>query len=90
MQFELNQEELDKQTNKLEGLSIVISGSFKSHSRDELKALIEQHGGKNTSSISKKTDLFLAGEKVGPSKLAKVEKFEIKTISEEEFIARLQ
>ncbi|MDE5423581.1 NAD-dependent DNA ligase LigA [Ancylomarina sp. DW003] len=90
LQFELNQEELDKQTNKLEGLSIVISGSFKSHSRDELKALIEQHGGKNTSSISKKTDLFLAGEKVGPSKLAKVEKFEIKTISEEEFIARLQ
>ena len=86
LQFELNQEELANQTNKLEGLAIVISGSFKSHSRDELKALIEQNGGKNTSSISKKTDLFLAGEKVGPSKLEKVEKFGIKTISEEDFI----
>ena len=86
LQFELNEEELANQTNKLEGLSIVISGSFSLHSRDELKALIEQNGGKNTSSISKKTDLFLPGEKVGPSKLAKVEKFEIKTISEEEFI----
>jgi len=86
LQFELNQEELANQTNKLEGLSIVISGSFKTHSRDELKALIEQNGGKNTGSISKKTDLFLAGEKVGPSKFEKVEKFGIKTISEEDFI----
>lgn len=86
LQFQLNEEELANQTNKLEGLSIVISGSFSLHSRDELKALIEQNGGKNTSSISKKTDLFLAGEKVGPSKLAKVEKFEIKSISETEFI----
>jgi len=90
LQFELNEEELADQTNKLEGLSIVISGSFKSHSRDELKAMIEKNGGKNTSSISKKTDLFLAGEKVGPSKLEKVEKFGIETISEEEFIARIQ
>ncbi|WP_372645486.1 NAD-dependent DNA ligase LigA [Ancylomarina sp.] len=90
LQFELGQEELDNQTNKLEGLSIVISGSFKLHSRDELKAMIEQNGGKNTSSISKKTDLFLAGEKVGPSKLEKVEKFGIKTISEEEFIELIQ
>ncbi|MCZ4695134.1 NAD-dependent DNA ligase LigA [Ancylomarina euxinus] len=86
LQFELGQEELANQTNKLEGLSIVISGSFSLHSRDELKAMIEQNGGKNTSSISKKTDLFLAGEKVGPSKLEKVEKFGIKTISEEDFI----
>ncbi|MGZ2368282.1 NAD-dependent DNA ligase LigA [Ancylomarina sp. YFZ004] len=90
LQFELDQEELANQTNKLEGLAIVISGSFKSHSRDELKAMIEQNGGKNTSSISKKTDLFLAGEKVGPSKLEKVEKFGIKTISEEEFIESLK
>ena len=86
LQFELNEEELANQTNKLVGLSIVISGSFSLHSRDELKALIEQNGGKNTSSISKKTDLFLVGEKVGPSKLEKVEKFGIKTISEKEFI----
>jgi len=90
LQFELNQEELANQTNKLEGLSIVISGSFKTHSRDELKALIEQNGGKNTSSISKKTDLFLAGDKVGPSKFEKVEKFGIKTISEDEFIDLIQ
>ncbi|MRT94223.1 NAD-dependent DNA ligase LigA [Ancylomarina sp. 16SWW S1-10-2] len=90
LQFELNREELANQTNKLEGLSIVISGSFSLHSRDELKALIEQNGGKNTSSISKKTDLFLAGEKVGPSKLEKVEKFGIKTISEEEFVEMIQ
>ncbi len=90
LQFELDQEELANQTNKLEGLAIVISGSFKSHSRDELKAMIEQNGGKNTSSISKKTDLFLAGEKVGPSKLAKVEKFGIKTISEEAFLESLK
>tara|TARA_R110001583_G_scaffold16041_7_gene65181 strand:+ start:2775 stop:4781 length:2007 start_codon:yes stop_codon:yes gene_type:complete len=90
LQFELNEEELANQTNKLEGLSIVISGSFKSHSRDELKAMIEQNGGKNTSSISKKTDLFLAGEKVGPSKLEKVEKFGIKTISEEAFLESLK
>ena len=90
LQFELDQEELANQTNKLEGLSIVISGSFKLHSRDELKAMIEQNGGKNTSSISKKTDLFLAGEKVGPSKLEKVEKFGIKTISEEAFLESLK
>jgi DNA ligase (NAD+) len=90
LQFELDQEELANQTNKLEGLAIVISGSFKSHSRDELKGLIEQNGGKNTSSISKKTDLFLAGEKVGPSKLEKVEKFGIKTISENEFIEMIK
>ncbi len=90
LQFELNEEELANQTNKLEGLSIVISGSFSLHSRDELKAMIEQNGGKNTSSISKKTDLFLAGEKVGPSKLEKVEKFGIKTISEVEFIELIQ
>lgn len=90
LQFELNENELANQTNKLEGVSIVISGSFSLYSRDELKALIEQNGGKNTSSISKKTDLFLAGEKVGPSKLEKVEKFGIKTISEDEFITMIQ
>jgi len=86
IQLELSQEEQNSGTNILEGLSIVISGSFTKHSRDELKVMIEHNGGKNVGSISKKTSYLLAGEKVGPSKLAKVEKLGIKTISEDEFL----
>jgi len=71
--------------NALEGLSIVISGSFEKHSRDELKAMIEQYGGKNVSSISKKTNYLLAGDKIGPSKLKKAEDLGIAIISEEDF-----
>lgn len=70
----------------LKGAKIVISGIFKKHSREELKKMIEQYGGKNVSSVSKSTDYFLAGDKVGPSKLEKVEKFSIKKISEDEFL----
>lgn len=77
-------------SNKLEGLSIVISGSFEKHSRDELKALIELNGGKNVGSISKKTNYLLAGEKIGPSKLAKVEKLGIPMISEDEFLEMIK
>ncbi|WP_321516359.1 NAD-dependent DNA ligase LigA [Marinifilum fragile] len=77
-------------SNKLEGLSIVISGSFEKHSRDELKELIELHGGKNVGSISKKTSFLLAGEKIGPSKLAKVEKLGIPMISEDEFLEKIK
>jgi len=73
----------------LEGLSIIISGSFSKYSRDELKELIELHGGKNVSSISKKTSYLLAGEKIGPSKLAKVEKLGIPMISETEFLEKI-
>ncbi|RUT73633.1 NAD-dependent DNA ligase LigA [Ancylomarina longa] len=73
----------------LEGLSIVISGSFSKYSRDELKELIELHGGKNVSSISKKTSFLLAGEKIGPSKLAKVETLNIPMISEDEFLGKI-
>lgn len=73
--------------NKLDGLTIVISGVFQKYSRDEIKSLIESHGGKNTSSISKKTDYLIAGEKIGPSKLAKAEKMSVKIISEDEFEA---
>ncbi len=77
----------DKTVNNiLNGAKIVISGTFEKHSRDELKKLIEQYGGKNVSSVSKNTDYFLAGENVGPSKLEKVKKFNIKTISENDFI----
>ncbi|MEA2042162.1 MAG: NAD-dependent DNA ligase LigA [Bacteroidota bacterium] len=72
--------------NRLESLKIVLSGTFKKHSRTELKKLIETEGGKNTSSVSKSTDFFLAGENVGPKKMEKVEKFGIKIISEEDLL----
>jgi DNA ligase (NAD+) len=89
LQFEIEESDSIK-GNQLEGLSIIISGSFKNHSRDEIKALIEAHGGKNTSSISKKTDYLIAGDKIGPSKLAKAEKLGLKIISETEFEAMIQ
>ena len=73
-------------SNKLSGLSFVISGTFEKHSRDELKKIIEENQGKNLSSVSKKTDYLLAGNKIGPSKLEKAEKFDVKIISEEEFL----
>jgi DNA ligase (NAD+) len=70
-------------------LTFVISGVFAQHSRDELKNLIEENGGKNVSSVSKNTNYFLAGENVGPSKMAKVTEFNIKVISENDFIKLL-
>ena len=72
--------------NSLEGLSIVISGVFEHHSRDEYKALIEQHGGKNVSSVSAKTAFILAGGNMGPAKLEKAEKLGVKIMSETEFL----
>ena len=74
-------------SNKLEGMSIVISGVFAHHSRDEYKAMIEQHGGKNVGSISCKTTFILAGENMGPSKLQKAEKLGIRILSEDEFLS---
>lgn len=74
----------------LEGLSIVISGTFSHHSRDEYKQLIEQHGGKNVSSISKKTSFILAGENMGPSKLEKAQKLGVRLVSEEEFLGMIK
>jgi len=71
--------------NKLQGKSFVVSGVFKNYSRDEIKALIERYGGKNTSSISSKTDYLLAGDKMGPSKKEKALKLNIPVISEEDF-----
>jgi len=79
-----------KVSNILKGKKIVISGTFSKHSRNELKELIELNGGKNTSSVSKSTDYFLAGKNVGPSKLEKVEKFGIKKISEDDFLEMLK
>ena len=73
-------------SNELSGLSFVISGTFLKFERDELKALIEAHGGKNVSSVSSRTSYLLAGDKIGPSKLEKANKLGIKIISEEQFI----
>lgn len=90
LQFAISEDQLEGQTNKLEGLNIVISGTFEQHSRDELKKLIEQNGGKNVGSISKKTSYMLAGSNVGPSKLQKVEKLGIPMISEEDFLKMIE
>ncbi len=76
-------------SNALEGKSFVISGVFAKHSRDELKSLIEQHGGKRVGSISPKTDFILAGDNMGPSKHAKAQKLGIPLLSEDEFISML-
>ena len=73
-------------SNKLEGLTIVISGTFEHHSRDEYKAIIEAHGGKNGSGVTSKTSLLLAGAHMGPAKLEKAEKLGVKIISETEFL----
>jgi len=89
LQFELSEEQLANTTTKLEGLIFVVSGVFSKFSRDELKNTIEQNGGKVSSSISKKTSYIVAGENMGPSKLAKAEKLEVKIINEDEFLALL-
>ena len=89
LQFELSDAQLAGTSDKLAGLSIIISGTFEKHSREELKAMIEQHGGKNVGSISKNTSYMLAGENVGPSKLEKVQKLGIPIISEDEFLGMI-
>ena len=85
LQFELSTANAQLST-KLEDQSIVISGVFQHHSRDEYKQLIEQNGGKNVGSISSKTSFILAGENMGPSKLQKAEKLGIRIVSEAEFL----
>lgn len=86
IQFELSEEILAQKTNNLAGLIIVISGTFEKYSRDEYKAMIEQHGGKNSGSISKKTNYILAGANMGPSKLQQAEKLGIEIINENQFL----
>lgn len=78
------------QGNAFEGKQIVISGVFEHHSRDEYKAIIEQNGGKNVSSISKKTSFLLAGSNMGPAKLQKAQSLGIQIVSENDFLAMLQ
>ncbi|MES2678595.1 MAG: NAD-dependent DNA ligase LigA [Bacteroidota bacterium] len=85
LQFELTQEQRQGGSNKLEGLTFVISGVFNRYSRDQLKDMIELNGGKNSGSISKKTNFILAGDNMGPEKLKKAQSLGVKMITEEEF-----
>ena len=86
LQFTLNEETLAARTDKLAGLTIVISGTFELHSRDEYKAMILQNGGKNSGSVSKSTSFILAGDNMGPAKLEKAEKLDVKVIDEKTFL----
>ena len=87
LQLHRTEEDLSGYTDKLAGQSIVISGVFTHHSRDEYKEMIEKNGGKNVGSISSKTSFILAGENMGPAKLEKAQKLGVKIMSEDEFLA---
>lgn len=89
LQFKRNEEDLSGYTDKLAGQTIVISGTFVRHSRDEYKTLIEKNGGKNSGSISGKTSFILAGDNMGPSKLEKAHKLGIRMVNEDEFLSML-
>lgn len=90
LQMALSEEQTALSTDKLAGKSIVISGVFTHHSRDEYKLMIEQNGGKNVGSISGKTSFVLAGDNMGPSKLEKAQKLGVQIMNEEEFLALLE
>ena len=80
---------MQSRTTKLQGKSIVISGVFTHHSRDEYKVMIEDNGGKNVGSVSKSTSFILAGENMGPAKLEKANKLGVRVVSEDEFLAMI-
>lgn len=90
IQMKAAEKDMTGYTDKLQGQSIVISGIFTHHSRDEYKELIQKNGGKNVGSISKKTNFILAGENMGPSKLEKAQKLGIRIMNEDEFLALIQ
>ena len=90
VQMQLSADAISGASDTLKGQSIVISGVFTHHSRDEYKALIEQHGGKNVGSISAKTSFVLAGDNMGPAKLEKANKLGVRIVSEEEFLEMIQ
>ncbi|MFV8226620.1 BRCT domain-containing protein, partial [Christiangramia aquimixticola] len=90
VQLEISAEKLAGQTDKLSGNTFVISGVFNKISRNELKKLIEDNGGKVSGSISSKTNYLVAGENMGPSKLAKAEKLGTNIISEDDFLNMLE
>ncbi len=87
LQFQLSEEEMQNRGTSLQGKSIVISGVFQHHSRDEYKKMIEANGGKNVGSISKNTSFILAGGNMGPAKLEKAQKLGVQIMSEEEFLS---
>ena len=89
LQMALSEDKLASRTEKLQGLSIVISGTFALHSREEYKEMIERNGGKNVGSVSSKTDYILAGENMGPAKLEKAQKLGVKIIDEQQFLQML-
>ena len=90
VQMESTEEEATPQSNVLQGKSIVISGVFAHHSRDEYKAMIEAHGGKNVGSVSKKTSFILAGDNMGPEKRKKAQDLGVEILSEDDFLALIQ
>lgn len=90
LRMALPEEDLAGRTEKLKGLTIVISGTFSKHSREEYKAMIERNGGKNSGSVSGKTDYILAGENMGPAKLEKAAKLGVRIIHEDEFLRMLE
>ena len=90
LQMRLAEEEIAIASDILKGKSVVISGVFSHHSRDEYKAIIEQHGGKNVGSISSKTSFILAGDNMGPSKLQKAKSLGIEIMNEDQFLALIK
>lgn len=89
LKMQIDDEEIEGKTNILEGKIFVISGTFTRYSRDEYKALIEKNGGKNSGSVSSKTNYILAGDNMGPSKLEKAKSLGVKLISEEDFLSMI-
>ena len=90
LHFQLSAEALANTSDKLKGLTFVVSGVFSKFARDDLKKAIEQNGGKVTGSVSGKTSYLLAGENMGPEKLKKAEKLGVKLLSEAEFMALIK
>lgn len=90
LQLSAEVKEIKLQSSKLEGKTIVISGVFYKHSRDEYKDIIEQNGGKNSGAISAKTSFVLAGDNMGPAKKEKADKLGVPTVSEDDFLAMLE
>ncbi len=89
LKFEIEEAVMQSRTDRLAGMSIVISGVFVHHSRDEYKEMIEQNGGKNVGSVSKSTSFILAGDNMGPAKLEKAQKLNVRLVSEDEFLQML-
>jgi DNA ligase (NAD+) len=90
IQLEMEEQDMSEYTDKLAGKSIVISGVFTHHSRDEYKEIIEKNGGKNVGSISKKTSFILAGDNMGPAKLEKANKLGVPIMNEDEFLEMIK